>query len=104
MRSTHNPALRFLVILRRDFPMVLALLLLVLVCALGGLTAGCSDVQLRPPSAIDAEAAAMKTTIPYADCYKAQHPTEAQEVDDFYTAWQGRLDKERAAVTPAIQP
>lgn len=80
----------------------LTLILMGLLCC--AVLAGCSDTLLRAPSAIDAEAAALQTTIPYAACYKAAHPNEAQEVDDFYTAWQGRLAKERAAVTPATGP
>lgn len=61
--------------------------------------AGCQGDAGRTLTAIEAEKQSLETTVPYAAAYKSLHPAEAQQVDDFYTVWRGRLAKETTAAT-----
>lgn len=76
-------------------PLILPLLLISIVAL-----AGCENGGFRSLDAVEAERQAMQTTRPYADAYIEKYPDERQSVEDFYAAWEGRLNKEAAAATP----
>lgn len=59
---------------------------------------GCDSTPLRTIDPINAEQQSLNSTKPYAASYVREYPAEKGEVDDFYAAWQSRLDKEKAAV------
>jgi len=80
----------------RPFRLGMLIGLLLVLCLLP--VVGCESGGLRDANAIAAERACLETTVPFAKAYKEKHPAEAQRVDDFYTTWRGRLDKESAAV------